>query len=240
MLCHPCILGNPQQREAKQNQKWLPHPCLLGAEVLRHPCILGGPQRQARGSKSSKLIQGQFHIGDGPKRHHLGGKEAQKGKNSNKNRGKRVYRGICYIKIACVYVPLYCLYCRIIAQTTRHRVHRKRRRMGTPLGTGVLLCGSGHGRLGRSLWASHSLLGRGLLAFEWGGGGLNILLDARKCTFNLDAAGGLRRARQLSHTLQIFTTRFNNLHSAININNAQHIVHKTGTDGGEGHIQKEP
>ena len=39
MLCHPCILGDPQQRGAKlevvpnkgeQNQKWLPHPYLLG------------------------------------------------------------------------------------------------------------------------------------------------------------------------------------------------------------------
>ena len=55
------------------------------AEMLRHPCILGGPQRQARRSKSSKLIHGQFHFGDGPQRHHLWGEEAQKGKNSNKN-----------------------------------------------------------------------------------------------------------------------------------------------------------
>ena len=85
--------------------------------MLRHPCILGGPQRQARGSKSSKLIHGQFHIGDGPQRHHLWGEEAQKGENSNKNRGERVHRGIRYIKIACVYVPLYCFYSRIITQT---------------------------------------------------------------------------------------------------------------------------
>ena len=67
MLCHPCILGDPhrQARGAKseavpnkgeQNQKWLPHPCLLKAqkraEMLRHPCILGDPQRQTRGAKS--------------------------------------------------------------------------------------------------------------------------------------------------------------------------------------------
>ena len=35
---------------------------------------------------------------------------------------------------------------------------------------GVLLCGSGHGRLQPGLRAVHALLGGGLLAFEWGGG----------------------------------------------------------------------
>ena len=55
---------------------------------------------------------------------------------------------------------------------------------------GVLLCGSGHGRLRPGLRAFHTLLTGGLLAFEWGGGGLNTLLDSRKCTFNLGAGGG--------------------------------------------------
>ena len=53
-----------------------------------------------------------------------------------------------------------------------------------------ILRGSGHGRLQLSLRAFHALLGGGLLAFEWGGGGLNTLLDSRKCTFNLGAGGG--------------------------------------------------
>ena len=54
---------------------------------------------------------------------------------------------------------------------------------------GVLLHGSGHGRLRLSLWAFHVLLGMGLLAFEWGGGGLNTLFDPWKCTFTLGAGG---------------------------------------------------
>ena len=58
MLRHPCILRDPQQRGAKsevvpnkgeENQKWLPHPYLLGAqrraEMLRRPYILGDPQK---------------------------------------------------------------------------------------------------------------------------------------------------------------------------------------------------
>ena len=90
--------------------------------MLCHPCILGGLQRQARGSKSSKLIHSQFHIGDGPHRHHLWVEEAQKGKNGNKNGGESVYRGIRYIKIACVYA-LYWLYSRIITQTARRRIN---------------------------------------------------------------------------------------------------------------------
>ena len=108
--------------------------------MLRHPCILQGPQRQARGLKSSKLIHGQFHIGDGPQRHHLWGKEAQKGKNSNKNRGERVYRGIRYTKIACVHVPLYCLYSRIITQTARRRISTP----GVPV-VGFRMFVDGHG-----------------------------------------------------------------------------------------------
>ena len=52
------------------------------------------------------------------------------------------------------------------------------------LGTGVLLCGSGHGRLWPGLQAFHALLGGGHLAFEWGGGGLNTLLGCQKCTLN--------------------------------------------------------
>ena len=56
------------------------------------------------------------------------------------------------------------------------------------LGTGVLLLGgSVHGRLRPGLRAFHALLGGGLLAFEWGGGGLNTVLLSRKCTFNLGA-----------------------------------------------------
>ena len=57
MLCHPCILGGPQQR--RQNQKSKPTlgiairicsltPAFSRAhkwpEVLHNPCILGGPQ----------------------------------------------------------------------------------------------------------------------------------------------------------------------------------------------------
>ena len=83
-------------------QKWLYDPCHLTS---------------AQSRDTSKLIQGQFHIGDGTQKHHLRGEEAQKAKNSNKNRGKGVYRGKRYIKSACVYAPLYCLYSRIITQT---------------------------------------------------------------------------------------------------------------------------
>ena len=50
----------------------------------------------------SKFIHSPFHTGDGQQVHHLWGEEAQKGKNSNKNRKKRAYRGIRYIKNACV------------------------------------------------------------------------------------------------------------------------------------------
>ena len=67
------------------------------------------------------------------------------------------------------------------------------------LGTGILLYGSGHGRLRPGLRAFHALLGGGLLTFEWGGGGLNTLLHSRKCTFKLGARGGLKRARKFGH-----------------------------------------
>ena len=29
LLHNPCILGDPQRQARGQNQKWLPHPCLL-------------------------------------------------------------------------------------------------------------------------------------------------------------------------------------------------------------------
>ena len=41
--------------------------------------------------------------------------------------------------------------------------------------------------------------------------------------------GELRKARKLGHALHIITGRLNNPHSAISINNVEHIVHKTGT-----------
>ena len=45
----------------RQNQNWLPKPCLLGAhkwaEMLRQPCILGGPQQ--RGQNQSGPKRGQ-------------------------------------------------------------------------------------------------------------------------------------------------------------------------------------
>ena len=65
MLCHPYILGGPQQRGAKsevvhnkrkQNQKWLPQPRLLGGLEeggnATSPLHSRGPQCQARGAKS--------------------------------------------------------------------------------------------------------------------------------------------------------------------------------------------
>ena len=50
--------------------------------------------------------------------------------------------------------------------------------------------------------------------------------------------GGLTRARKLGHTLHIITGRLNDPHSTISINNAEHIVHKTGTHWDKGHIGK--
>ena len=50
----PAFLGITNKEE--QNQKWLPQPCLSGAqrraEMLRHPCLFRDPQRQARRAKS--------------------------------------------------------------------------------------------------------------------------------------------------------------------------------------------
>ena len=54
--------------------------------------------------------------------HQLWGKEAKKGKSSNKHEGKRVYKGIRCIKNACVYVPLYCLCSKIITQIVHRRI----------------------------------------------------------------------------------------------------------------------
>ena len=54
MLRKLCILTGPQTRG--QNQKWLPHPCLLGghkwAQVLRKPCILSSPKQMDKIRKS--------------------------------------------------------------------------------------------------------------------------------------------------------------------------------------------
>ena len=52
------------------------------------------------------------------------------------------------------------------------------------------------------------------------------------------AGGGLKRARKLGHALHIITGHLNDPHSTISINNAEHIVHKTGTHWDEGHIGK--
>ena len=49
---------------------------------------------------------------------------------------------------------------------------------------------------------------------------------------------GLTRARKLVQALHIITRRLNNPHGAISINDADHIVHKTGTHWHEGHIAK--
>ena len=73
-----------------------------------------------------------------------------------------------------------------------------------------------------------ALLGGGLLAFEWGGGG----------NFHLGARERLTRARKLGHALHIITGRLSDPHSAISINNIEHIVHRTGTHGDEGNIGK--
>ena len=46
----------PNAKRGGQNQNWLSHLCLSGAqaevELLRDPCLLGGPQHQVRGKKS--------------------------------------------------------------------------------------------------------------------------------------------------------------------------------------------
>ena len=53
--------------------------------MLPNPCRL----RSAQSRDDAKFIQGPFHIGDRQQVHHLWGEEAQKGKNSYKNREKR-------------------------------------------------------------------------------------------------------------------------------------------------------
>ena len=171
MLCHLCMLGDPQHRGTKselaastlpsrgpkRGRKCYVTPAFLGipnkgeqnkirsgyltpaffgaqkrAEMLCHPCILGGTQRQAGGRNPQSSYTANSILGTVHKGTICGGEEAQKDKNSNKNRGKGVYRGIRYIKIACVYVPLYCLYSRIITQTACCRARRRRRRISTP------------------------------------------------------------------------------------------------------------
>ena len=61
MVRNPCILGGPRCHAQRENPKWLPHPCLLGAqkraEVQRNPRILEGsdsisPNRKKKGRKS--------------------------------------------------------------------------------------------------------------------------------------------------------------------------------------------
>ena len=55
----PTFSGVPNAKGGEQNQKWVPHPCLLGhqkrAEMLLHPCILRDPQCQARGANQKWL-----------------------------------------------------------------------------------------------------------------------------------------------------------------------------------------
>ena len=80
--------------------------------VLPNPCHL----RSAQSRDNAKFIHNPFHIGDEQQVHHLWGEEAQKGRNRNKNRGKKANRGIRYMKSACVYVPLCCLCSKIITQ----------------------------------------------------------------------------------------------------------------------------
>ena len=46
------------------------------------------------------------------------------------------------------------------------------------------------------------------------------------------------RREQWRDSMHIITGRLNNPHSLISINNADHIVHKTGTHWDKGHIGK--
>ena len=62
---------------------------------------------------------------------------------------------------------------------------------------GVVLDHSDYGKSRLSLQAFHILLGRGLFALEWGGGGMNTLLNPQKRTFNLgigQVLGGKRNS----------------------------------------------
>ena len=96
------------------------------------------------------------------------------------------------------------------------------------LGTGVLLCRGGHGRLRPGLRAFHALLGGDLLAFEWGGGG-NSNLGAK-------GGGGAQEGKEAQLRPPHHHEVLGRPAQAININNAEHIVHKTGTHWDEGHI----
>ena len=56
MLGHLCIMRRSHNVQRwEHNQKWLPHPCLLGAqkraEMLRHICIMRGPTTPSAGNK---------------------------------------------------------------------------------------------------------------------------------------------------------------------------------------------
>ena len=45
LLRNPCILGDPQRQARGQNQKWLPHPCLLRGLLIFSPrLVLGIPE----------------------------------------------------------------------------------------------------------------------------------------------------------------------------------------------------
>ena len=52
----PAFSGIPNAKHGEQNQKWLPHPCLLGGPkeggMATSPLHSRGPQRRARGTKS--------------------------------------------------------------------------------------------------------------------------------------------------------------------------------------------
>ena len=67
---------------------------------------------------------------------------------------------------------------------------------------------------------------------------LSSIAEGALSTWVLGGGGGLRRARKLGHALHIITGRFNNPQSTSSSNNAEHIVHKTGTYWDEGHIGK--
>ena len=64
MVCNPCIVEGAQCQARGENQKWLPHSCLLGglAEVLCNPYVLGGPQCQAWGD-NQKWLPHPFLLG---------------------------------------------------------------------------------------------------------------------------------------------------------------------------------
>ena len=138
MLRHPCILRDPQQRGTKSEVTTLPLPSRgpkRGRECYVTPTFLGVPNakrgdRNPQSSYTANSILGTVHKGT-----ICGGKRPKKVRIVTKIRGERVYRGICYIKIACVYVPLYCLYSRIITQTAHRRARRRVcRKISTPIG----------------------------------------------------------------------------------------------------------